>query len=109
VKPLSNCVDVTRGLSYKGSGLSDGGVPMHNLNSIYEGGGYKQDGLKRYDGDYKPQHVARAGDLIVANTEQGHDRLLIAYAGIVRSLRSRKPLQPPYLPCPAQARLRSDC
>ena len=83
VKPLSDCVDVARGLSYKGSGLSEGGVPMHNLNSIFEGGGYKHDGLKRYDGAYKSQHVARAGDLIVANTEQGHHRLLIGYAAIV--------------------------
>ena len=83
VKSLSDCVDVVRGLSYKGSGLSDGGVPMHNLNSIYEGGGYKHDGLKRYDGDYRAQHVARAGDVIVANTEQGHQRLLIGYAAIV--------------------------
>lgn len=83
VKALSECVDVTRGLSYKGSGLSDAGVPMHNLNSIYEGGGYKHDGIKRYDGDYKSHHVAQAGDLIVANTEQGHNRLLIGYAAIV--------------------------
>ncbi len=83
VTPFSECVDVVRGLSYKGSGLSSDGVPMHNLNSIYEGGGYKHDGLKGYDGEHKPQHVARAGDLIVANTEQGHDRLLIGYAAIV--------------------------
>ena len=85
VRPLSDCVDVARGLSYKGAGLSEGGVPMHNLNSIYEGGGYKHDGLKHYDydGDYKSQHVVRAGDLIVANTEQGHHRLLIGYAAIV--------------------------
>jgi type I restriction enzyme S subunit len=80
---LSDCVHVARGLSYKGSGLSDDGVPMHNLNSIYEGGGYKFEGLKRYSSLYKPQHVARAGDLIVANTEQGHHRLLIGYAAIV--------------------------
>jgi type I restriction enzyme S subunit len=85
VRSLSDCVDVARGLSYKGSGLSASGVPMHNLNSIYEGGGYKHDGLKHYDGDYKSQHVARAGDLIVANTEQGHDRLLIGYAAMVPS------------------------
>jgi type I restriction enzyme S subunit len=85
VAPLSDCVDVARGLSYKGSGLSssEDGVPMHNLNSIYEGGGYKHDGLKHYQGEYKPQHVACAGDLIVANTEQGHHRLLIGYAAIV--------------------------
>ena len=83
VTPFSECVEVVRGLSYKGSGLSSDGVPMHNLNSIYEGGGYKHDGLKGYDGEHKSQHVARAGDLIVANTEQGHDRLLIGYAAIV--------------------------
>lgn len=80
---LADCVDVVRGLSYKGSGLSKAGLPMHNLNSIYEGGGYKLDGFKHYQGEYKPQHVARAGDLIVANTEQGHHRLLIGYAAIV--------------------------
>jgi type I restriction enzyme S subunit len=85
VKPLSHCVDVARGLSYKGSGLSDRGLPMHNLNSIYEGGGYKHDGLKFYDGEYKSQHLALAGDLIVANTEQGHHRLLIGCAAIVPS------------------------
>ena len=28
--------NVVRRLSYKGSGLSIDGVPMHNLNSIYE-------------------------------------------------------------------------
>ncbi|RIL10646.1 restriction endonuclease subunit S [bacterium] len=85
VEPLRDCVDVARGLSYKGSGLSDDGMPMHNLNSIYEGGGYKHDGLKRYDGEYRSQHVACAGDLIVANTEQGHHRLLIGYTAIVPS------------------------
>jgi type I restriction enzyme S subunit len=83
VSALSDCVDVDRGLSYKGSGLSEDGVPMHNLNSIYEGGGYKNDGLKKYEGEYKSHHIACAGDLIVANTEQGHHRLLIGYAAIV--------------------------
>ena len=58
---------------------------MHNLNSIYEGGGYKYDGLKHYEGEYQPRHVARSGDVIVANTEQGHHRLLIGYAAIVPS------------------------
>lgn len=83
VTRLAECVDVVRGLSYKGSGLSRDGLPMHNLNSIYEGGGYKHDGLKHYEARYKPHHVARSGDVIVANTEQGHKRLLIGYAAIV--------------------------
>ena len=80
---LSDCIDVARGLSYKGSGLSSNGIPMHNLNSVYEGGGYKGDGIKFYNGDFQERHVTQPGDLIVANTEQGHDRLLIGFAAIV--------------------------
>ena len=80
---LADCVDAARGLSYKGSGLSDSGKPMHNLNSIYEGGGYKPEGIKHYDGDHKSHHLARVGDVIVANTEQGHNRRLIGYAALV--------------------------
>ena len=83
VRALSESINVVRGLSYKGSGLSDHGMPMHNLNSIFEGGGYKNEGIKYYDGDYKQRHVIRPGDVIVANTEQGHDRLLIGYAAVV--------------------------
>ena len=83
VKALSDCIDVARGLSYKGSGLGSNGTPMHNLNSIYEGGGYKDDGIKFYNGDFQERHVVHPGYVIVANTEQGHDRLLIGFAAIV--------------------------
>ena len=83
VRALSDCIDVARGLSYKGSGLSSNGMPMHNLNSVYEGGGYKDDGIKYYNGDFQERHITKPGDVIVANTEQGHDRLLIGYGAIV--------------------------
>ena len=83
VRALGECFEVERGLSYKGSALSSFGVPMHNLNSVFEGGGYKNDGIKYYSGDYRPRHVVKPGDVIVANTEQGHDRLLIGFAAIV--------------------------
>lgn len=74
-----------RGLSYKGSGLAEEseGVPMHNLNSIYEGGGYKYSGIKWYTGEYKERHILRPGDLIVANTEQGHEFRLIGFPAMV--------------------------
>ena len=83
VTTLADHVEVTRGLSYNGAGLADDGMPMHNLNSVYEGGGYKYDGLKRYTGEHKPRHVVVPGDLIVANTEQGHELRLIGYSAIV--------------------------
>ena len=74
-----------RGLSYSGEGLCDdrSGLPMHNLNSIYEGGGYKHAGIKYYAGDYREKHLVEPGDMIVTNTEQGFDHLLIGYAAIV--------------------------
>jgi len=86
VERLADHFDAVKGVSYKGSGLSDTGMPLHNLNSIYEGGGYKYEGIKRYNGEYADRHVVRPGDVIVANTEQGHDRLLIGYAAIVPRL-----------------------
>ena len=85
VRPLSEQVTVSKGLSYKGAGLttSDCGIPLHNLNSIKEGGGYKPDGLKYYSGKFRQRHVVKPGNLIVANTKQGFDHLLIGYSAIV--------------------------
>jgi type I restriction enzyme S subunit len=77
VAPLSDHLEAAKGVSYKGSGLTDVGIPLHNLNSVYEGGGYKYEGIKYYDGEYAGRHLVKPGDVIVANTEQGHDRLLI--------------------------------
>ena len=78
-------ITAERGLSYNGAGLRDdrSGLPMHNLNSIYEGGGYKHEGLKYYAGEYRDKHLVHPGDMIVTNTEQGFDHLLIGHAAIV--------------------------
>jgi type I restriction enzyme S subunit len=85
VEPFSHHITADRGLSYKGDGLRDDetGLPMHNLNSIYEGGGYKHEGLKFYCAEYRDKHLVRAGEMIVTNTEQGFDHLLIGHAAIV--------------------------
>lgn len=79
-------LDAVRGLSYKGVGLVQANAtPMHNLNSVYEGGGYKTNGIKYYTGEYKEKHVIKSGELIIANTEQGHKYMLIGYPAIVSS------------------------
>ena len=82
---LGQFIEVMRGLSYKGAGLAEkgNGLPMHNLNSVYEGGGYKFEGIKYYSGEYKERHLVKPGDVIITNTEQGHDLLLIGYPAIV--------------------------
>jgi len=59
------------------------GLSMHNLNSVYEGGGYKYEGIKFYKGDYRERHLVNAGDIIVTNTEQGHEFRLIGFPDIV--------------------------
>ena len=86
VESLADHFEPVKGVSYKGSGLGDDGVPLHNLNSIYEGGGYKYEGIKHYSGEHAERHVVLPGDVIVANTEQGHGRLLIGYAAVVPSV-----------------------
>lgn len=85
LEPIAKHFKATKGLSYKGSGLCQegDGVPLHNLNSVLEGGGYKYAGIKYYSGDFKDRHMVRPGDLIVANTEQGFDHLLIGHAALV--------------------------
>lgn len=84
VATFEDVFDADRGLSYKGAGLAESdATPMHNLNSVLEGGGYKTNGIKFYNGDYKDKHIVNAGEVIVANTEQGHNHLLIGYPAIV--------------------------
>ncbi|MBP9209043.1 MAG: restriction endonuclease subunit S [Saprospiraceae bacterium] len=84
VATFEDVFDADRGLSYKGAGLAESdATPMHNLNSVLEGGGYKTIGIKYYNGDYKDKHIVNAGEVIVANTEQGHKYMLIGYPAIV--------------------------
>lgn len=85
VSTLATHVFAERGLSYKGAGLCDAGegMPMHNLNSVLEGGGYKYAGIKHYSGDFKDRHTVNGGEIIVANTEQGHEHRLIGFPAIV--------------------------
>lgn len=84
VVTFEDVFDADRGLSYKGAGLAESdATPMHNLNSVLEGGGYKTIGIKYYSGEFKDKHIVNAGEVIVANTEQGHKYLLIGYPAIV--------------------------
>lgn len=82
---LQQHTEAYRGLSYKGSGLAGigNGLPMHNLNSVYEGGGYKYEGIKFYKDEYKERHIIYPGEIIVTNTEQGHEFRLIGFPAIV--------------------------
>ncbi|MCZ8023510.1 MAG: hypothetical protein O9302_06275 [Cyclobacteriaceae bacterium] len=74
------------GLSYKGAGLASTkseSTSMHNLNSVLEGGGYKTNRIKFYNGEYKVKHILNAGEVIVNSAEKGYNYLLIGYPAIV--------------------------
>ncbi|HWO71275.1 MAG TPA: restriction endonuclease subunit S [Actinomycetota bacterium] len=85
VAPLGEHVEVVRGLSYRGADLVEEGegLPLHNLNSILERGGYNYEGIKWYAGEYKQRHLVEPGDVIVANTDLTHRLRVIGYPAIV--------------------------
>lgn len=85
VERLGEHLDAVRGLSYSGAGLTDDadGLPMHNLNSIQAGGGYKPSGLKRYQGDYRDRHAVVAGELLLANTDLTQNMEVIGSPALV--------------------------
>ena len=85
---LSDQVQAMKGLSYKGSGLSEFGMPLHNLNSVLEGGEYKYEGIKYYSGEYKDRHILHPGDL--ERVLKLPDCQKIATAPLLWILRSRK-------------------
>lgn len=80
---LGEHLEILRGLSYSGPKLGSPGLPLHNLNSVLEGGGYKFGGIKYYKGEFRDRHLTTPGDIIVANTEQGHSCRLIGYPALV--------------------------
>ncbi len=69
VSALGDLLDVDKGLSYKGSFLTEVGIPMVNLKCIRPDGGFRRDATKPYSGPFKPKHEVVAGDLVVANTD----------------------------------------
>lgn len=79
VKHLENVIDINRGRSYKSSELvEEGGLPFLNLKNIARDGGFRRDGLKWYNGPYKPAQTACANDIIMAVTDMTQERAVIA-------------------------------
>ena len=68
-----------RGLSYSSDSLCDknNGVPMINLASHMEGGGYKPSGIKHYSGVCKKKYFIEFGDVLFSTLEQTHDLSLV--------------------------------
>jgi type I restriction enzyme S subunit len=86
MKPLSTLLSLDKGLSYKGQYLSPQGTQMVNLGCFLGGGRFTPAALKAYAGEFRPRHVVRQRDLVLANTDITQKRLILGSPGIVPPL-----------------------
>ena len=84
IRPLSIYADFIKGVSYSSSELvAKSNSALVSLKSINRGGGYKVDGLKAYEGIYKPQQIISPGEVVVAHTDLTQAADVIGRAAIV--------------------------
>lgn len=75
----SKFFNLAKGISYAAEELTDdtGHMPFINLKSFNRGGGYREDGLKYYSGQFKPEQVVYQNDVVMAVTDMTQDRAVI--------------------------------
>ncbi len=85
---VSDVATLSRGLSYKGSGLvargTVGSVPMVNLANFTTNGWASEDGLKYYGECFKERHLLLEDDLLIANTDLTQRREILGRAVLVQ-------------------------
>ena len=92
VKRLDEVAQLYRGRSYRSKNLvADGeGLPFLNIKNINREGGFRSDGLKWYDGEYKETQTATSNDIIMALTDVTQDRKVVARSARVPDLGHEK-------------------
>jgi len=79
VKKISDVATITKGLSYKSENLvDDGKIAFITLKCIERGGGFRYNGLKRFEGDFKEKHQVLEGDIVMAVTDMTQNRVVVA-------------------------------
>ena len=82
---------IHRGRSYKSENLvEEGGIPFLNLKCIGRGGGFRRDGIKRFEGPTKPEQITRAGEIVMGVTDMTQERRLVARAALVPRLKEEE-------------------
>ncbi|HQU99092.1 MAG TPA: restriction endonuclease subunit S [Nitrosomonas sp.] len=84
----SNFFNLAKGISYAAEELTDdtGHMPFINLKSFNRGGGYREDGLKYYSGQHKPEQVVYQNDVVMAVTDMTQDRAVIGQVARIPAL-----------------------
>ena len=66
---LGDMVEITKGNSYRSVDLGPSTTALVTLKSFQRGGGYRDDGLKPFTGQYKADQVLSPGDIVIALTD----------------------------------------
>ncbi|MCC8996045.1 MAG: restriction endonuclease subunit S [Nitrosomonas sp.] len=84
----SKFFNLAKGRSYAAEELTDdtGHMPFINLKSFNRGGGYREDGLKYYSGQFKPEQVVYQNDVVMAVTDMTQDRAVIGQVARIPAL-----------------------
>lgn len=90
ITTLREHLKLDKGVSYSGNGLTEEGNPMVNLKSISVDGRYVRGSDKPYSGDYKPRHILKPGDIVLANTDMTQNGNVVGKAAIVPVLDTDK-------------------
>jgi len=72
--------DHVKGKSYKSDEIVDTdneSMPFITLKSFHRGGGYRDDGLKRYSGKYSDKQIVFEGDVVMAVTDMTQNREVV--------------------------------
>ena len=77
VSKVSDVAKISRGISYRSDNLVDDGIPFFTINSLYRNGGFKLDGLKFYEGNYKESQLIKPNEIIIGVTDMTQARLIV--------------------------------
>lgn len=81
--PFFDVVEITRGRSYKRDEIHGCDRILVNLGNMASFGGWRFGKEKPYSGVFKQEQIVKAGDLVMAITEQSKERRLVGYVAIV--------------------------
>lgn len=84
----SKFFNLAKGISYAAEELTDDTehMPFINLKSFNRGGGYREDGLKYYSGQFKPEQVVYQNDVVMVVTDMTQDRAVIGQVARIPDL-----------------------
>ncbi|MDE7221648.1 MAG: restriction endonuclease subunit S [Ureaplasma sp.] len=86
-KKFSEIFKYTRGISYSSEEIEcDEGQNLVNLKNIDSYGGFRRDGIKKYNGKYRENQIVKFKDLIMGVTDMTQDRRTVGSVALVPNI-----------------------